>query len=162
MSELIRNWLLGVTAASMLLALAEYLVPDGVNKKIVRLAGGLVLALAALTPIIQLDEAAIIDATKKFQIELRSGSEKLSVEKDFLFESIIEEKTEAYILDKAKELGMECQVSVFVAWDGEVPIPHSVNVRGVWTQQQKQVFSQLIEEELGISKSLQRFEETNE
>ena len=162
MNELIRNWLLGVTAASMLLALAEYLVPEGVNKKIVGLAGGLILALAALTPILKLDEEAMIDATEKFQNELQSGSEELSMKKDFLFESIIEEETKAYILDKAKELGLECQVSVFVAWDGEVPVPHAVTVRGVWTPQQKQALSQLMEEELGILTSQQRFEETDE
>ena len=47
MLELIRQWLLGITAAAMLVALAEALCPDGNIRGILRLTGGLVL-LAAL------------------------------------------------------------------------------------------------------------------
>lgn len=162
MSELIRNWLLGITAASMLLALVESLVPEGVNKRVVGLAGGLVLVIAAISPILKFDDRTLASATEKFQIEFQNGSEELDLKKDFLFESIIEEESEAYILDKAKEMGMNCQVSVSVAWNGEVPVLHSVSVRGNWTPQQKNELSNLIEAELGIPKSLQRFEETDQ
>lgn len=162
MSELIRNWLLSITGASMLLAVAEHIVQEGINRRIVRLAGGLILALLALNPILRLDEEMLGEAVTRFEAEVQMGSEELDLKKDFLYESIIEDKTEAYILDKAKELGLNCQVSVFAAWDGEVPVPHSVKIRGIWTQQQKDELSQMMETELGISKSLQRFEETEQ
>lgn len=160
MSELIRNWLLSITGASMLLAVAEHIVQEGINRKIVRLAGGLVLTLLALNPLLRLDENTLGETAARFELEVQKGSEALELKQDFLYESIIEEKTEAYILDKAKKLGLDCHVSVSVAWNGDVPVPHSASVRGNWTQQQKDELSQMMEAELGISKSLQRFEET--
>ena len=43
----VRSWLLGVTAAALVVALAETLAPEGSVKKVCRLAGGLALLLAA-------------------------------------------------------------------------------------------------------------------
>ena len=47
----VRSWLLGVTAAALVVALAETLAPEGSVKKVCRLAGGLALLLAALRPL---------------------------------------------------------------------------------------------------------------
>ena len=51
MMALVRQWLLGVTAAALVLALAEALAPEGGAKKVCRLAGGLALLLAAVGPV---------------------------------------------------------------------------------------------------------------
>ena len=37
----VRSWLLGVTAAALVVALAETLAPEGSVKKVCRLAGGI-------------------------------------------------------------------------------------------------------------------------
>lgn len=47
--EAVRQWLLSVTAAALVLALAEALAPEGGAKRVCRLAGGLALVLAAAT-----------------------------------------------------------------------------------------------------------------
>ena len=59
MLELIRQWLLGITAAAMLVALAEALCPDGNIRGILRLTGGLVLLAAVLNPLLKLDTEAL-------------------------------------------------------------------------------------------------------
>lgn len=159
MNELLREWLLGITAAAMLLALTESLAPDGTVKRMVSLAGGLILVIAAVSPITKLDESTLSDLTRKFEAEVDSGSRELEEKNEFLYESIIQENTAAYILDKAEALGMNCSVSVSIAWDGELPKPHAARIRGRWTEEQRKALSMLLESELGIIPSLQYFEE---
>ena len=59
MMELIRQWLLGMVCAAMAAALAQSLAPEGGPKRICKLAGALVLLLAAVSPILRLDERAL-------------------------------------------------------------------------------------------------------
>ena len=159
MTELIRSWLLGVTCAAMVMALVENLAPEGNVKRVCRLAGGIVLLLAAISPVVKLDEADLARLTRSYQLNAQAYSEELEAQNDFLYESIIAENAAAYISDKAEELGMSCRVSVAVAWEDGVPIPQSVTIKGTWTQQQRDELSGCIESELGIPGSLQYFKE---
>lgn len=160
MSALLREWLLGITCAAMLLALAEQLIPEGAGKRVLRLAGGLLLILMAVNPIAKLDTRELERIVKEFDVQIQTADEELEATNDFLYESIIEEKTAAYILDKAKELGMNCRVSVSVAWDGEIPKPHAVRIYGTWNKAQREELSRIMEAELGIISSMQHFEES--
>ena len=47
----LREWLLGVTAAALAVALAQALTPEGTVKKLLRITGGLVLLLAVVRPL---------------------------------------------------------------------------------------------------------------
>ena len=60
MMGLVRQWLLGVTCTAMVLALAQALAPEGSVKKVCRLAGGLALLLAAVSPLLSLEDGAEI------------------------------------------------------------------------------------------------------
>ena len=62
MLELIRHWLVGITCAAMLVALAESLIPAGSIRRIARLTGGLVLLAAILNPLLKLDTTALTRA----------------------------------------------------------------------------------------------------
>ena len=157
----IRNWLLGVTCAAMILALAESLAPKGGVKRVCRLAGGLVLLLAAISPVLKLDKMDLAVATKEYQNAAEEYSRALEEKNEILYETIIAENTAAYILDKAEQLGMECTVSVTVTRDqAGTPCPDRVTVRGIWGQKQRDELSQMMETELGISTQQQYFEET--
>ena len=48
----VRSWLLGVAATALVVALAEAIAPEGSVKKVCKLAGGLALMLAALSPLV--------------------------------------------------------------------------------------------------------------
>ena len=159
MTELIRNWLLGVTCAAMVLALAETLAPGGSVKRVCRLAGGLVLLLAAVAPVVNLDEVELSQLTREYKIETEEYGEELTRQQEILYESIIAEECAAYILDKAEALGMDCGVEVTVAWNDGVPQPHTVILTGIWTEQQQAELSGIIEADLGIGRALQYYEE---
>ena len=61
--------------------------------------------------------------------------------------SIIAEQTEAYILDKAGELGLEVTVRVETRTEGNgIPVPWSAELTGSWSQ----ALASALETELGI------------
>lgn len=69
-------------------------------------------------------------------------------------ESIISERTEAYILDRAAELDMSVQVQV-VLGDGDEPVPEAVVITGQWMPLQREKLERIIEDELSITKEYQ-------
>lgn len=52
MTAAIKEWLLGVVAAALVVSMARAITPEGTVKKIGRLVGGLLLLLAAVRPLL--------------------------------------------------------------------------------------------------------------
>ena len=158
----VRGWLLGVTAAALVLALAEALAPEGGAKKVCRLAGGMALLLAAVRPLTGLlDSGFLTQAVDGWRDRAQSYELELEEKNDLFYLSIIEEETAAYIVDKAKEFGFDCQAEVTYGYDEDsVPRPWEVTARGSWTQEQREQLSRLLEEELGVPAERQHYEET--
>ena len=158
MTELIRSWLLGITCAAMALALTEQLIPEGSVKRVCRLAGGLVMILVAISPILKAD-GLVLSVLTQYEADSGQVESELTRQQEILYEAIIEEKTEAYISDKAKELGITCRVKVTVAWNEGIPQPHTVVLYGIREQAQMELLGEVIDAELGIPRSLQFYEE---
>ena len=161
MMGFVRSWLLGVTAAALVLALAEALAPEGSVKKVCRLAGGMALLLAAAGPVLEALDGNLLagavegwrDRSQRYERELEENNERLYL-------AIIEEETAAYVMDKAKEFGFECAVEVTCGYDEQaVPCPWEVTARGSWTQGQRARLERLLEEELGVPVQRQHYEE---
>ncbi|SBW03518.1 Stage III sporulation protein AF [uncultured Eubacteriales bacterium] len=157
MIELIRSWLVGITCAAMIVALAESLSPAGAVHKVGRLTGGLVLLLAILRPVAALDLGDLSGILAQYRVEAAGYSTLLDDENERLMKAIIEEETSAYILDKAAVLGIEdCTVTVAVA-DGERPVPEAVTVMGSLTENQQRALSRQIEADLAIPEERQTY-----
>ena len=161
MMGLVRRWLLGVTAAALVLALAEALAPEGSVKKVCRLAGGMALLLAAAGPVLEALDGNLLagavegwrDRSQRYERELEENNERLYL-------AIIEEETAAYVMDKARELGFECAVEVTCGYDENgVPCPWEVAARGQWAPEQRARLERLLEEELGVPARRQYYEE---
>ncbi len=161
MTALVRQWLLGVTAAALVLALAETLAPEGGAKRVCRLAGGLALLLAAVGPVTGvLDGSALTQAVEGWRDRSQSYELELEEQRDTLYLAIIEEDTAAYVMDKAREFGFECAAEVTYGYDEKgVPCPWEVAARGVWTEGQRARLERLLEEELGVPAQRQYYEE---
>lgn len=157
--ELIRQWIMGITGAAMILALADCLSPSGSAKKIGRLAGGLLMMLAVVQPLIGLDYDAMAQALSEYHVISAGYGTELNQENERLIKAIIESETAAYISDKAEELGMECTVTVSYHYgqDGTA-WPEAVTVQGDFSEQQRQALAGAIEAELAIPKENQTFE----
>lgn len=157
--ELIRQWITGITCAAIILALAECLTPEGSAKKAGRMAGGLLLMLAVVQPLVGLDYDAMARAVSQYHVSAAGYAETLEMDNKRLVKAIIEEQTAAYISDKAEELGMDCtaQVVYHYSEDG-MAWPTAVTVRGTFTDAQQASLSKYLEAELAIPKENQTFE----
>ena len=161
MTGAVRGWLLGVTAAALVLALADALAPEGGAKKVCRLAGGMALLLAAAGPVVKLlDGGLLTQAVDGWRDRARSYELVLEEQNNQLYLTIIEEETAAYVMDKAKEFGFDCQAEVTYNYDEDgMPRPWEVTARGSWTQEQRERLSFLLEEELGVPPQRQLYHE---
>ncbi len=161
--ELVRSWLIGVTAAAMAAALADSLAPDGAVKKIGKLTGGLLLAVAILQPLAQLDYASMSGILASYRMEAEGYSAALETENIRLMKTIIEEQTGAYIQDKAAELGADCTAEVTCQADDDGTLyPASVIVYGALTPTQESALRRTIEGDLAIPEQNQQYERTKE
>jgi len=150
----LRGWLTSVIYTAMVIAVAEHMAPSGGMKKIVSMTGGLLLLVMLVKPMnsVALDFLQLPYNSYAYSVEER----RKELEKDGLLEleRLIEQRTAAYISDKAKRLGLDCQVTVRCKTGEEgVPYPHSVTVRGAASEELRR----WIAEELGISAERQVF-----
>lgn len=160
MSASFKAWLLGVVCAAMLAAMAECFISDGGIKRVFRLAGGMVLILAMIRPIVKVDSNVLEKIADDYEMSALEYREGLQKTQEDIYESIIAERVAAYISDKAKEIGFLCNADLTVAWDGEMPCLQAVRVKGTWTEEQRQLLADSIERDLGIPIAMQYFEET--
>lgn len=162
MIELLKQWLVGITGAAMIVALADSLTPAGTVRKIGRMVGGLVLLIAVVKPVMGLDFDAL--AFSNLHLELENRQEELEKTDTELLKTIIGEKTGAYILDKAKELGIVCQrVEVTCAvGDGNMPFPSEVIIYGDLGEEQHRALSRSIEADLAIPEDRQSYKSGGE
>lgn len=158
MLELIRQWLLGITAAAMLVALAEALCPDGNIRGILRLTGGLVLLAAVLNPLLKLDTEALGRALAEYKLDLGAYSTELEEENETLMKDIIEEQSAAYIQDKAAALGITCTVQVEADEAAEYPIPKVVTITGELSREEREALTEQIEADFAIPADRQYYE----
>lgn len=161
MIELIRNWIIGITCAAIIVALCESLAPAGAVRKVGRFTGGLVLLLAVLQPVMKLDIRDLSGLLAQYRVEAGDYQAALEQTNEKLMKDIIEAETGAYILDKATALGVaHCRVDVVaVAGEGDYPIPETVTVFGALTEGQRRDLSRQIEADLAIPAQRQRWED---
>lgn len=146
MIGLIRQWLTAVVLVTMLLSVAQTLVPEGTVRKITSFIGGLLLLLVMLQPLLRTDLGSLrIHAEDYAAIEERQA-ELESAENEALAQGIAE-RTAAYISDKAAGLGLTVTVRVETepGADG-TPLPERVYLEGTKSEE----LSDWLAEELGI------------
>lgn len=158
MNGWMEQWVLGVSCASLVMVVMGALVQGSGGKRVCKLAGSLLLLLVTIGPVLRMDQQ---DWQRLLQLEtqgMEEAEQSLQEQNNLIYESIIEEETQAYILDKAEALGVQCQVEVVVKWEDDLPRPWSVKLEGSWSQAQREKLSNMLQEELGIPKDRQSFE----
>lgn len=149
--EALRGWLLGIMAVAMVLSILYSLLPKGSIRSISRMTGGLILLLVMLRPIVGGDWNRLISRYSDYQVHISSQIETYQEENEKERERLIQEKTAAYILDKAAQMGITCRVQVGTEIREGVPYPASVTLNTVKDKD----LSQIIEQELAIPEERQ-------
>lgn len=158
MMEAVRAWLTSVVLVSVLLSAAQSLIPPGTLRKAAGFTGGLILLLVLLQPVLGADLDRLEVDLSAYQAAVEARQAELTEAQTEAMAAIIAERTEAYIWDKAGELGVEvtARVETRTGEDG-VPVPWSAELTGARSQE----LAAYLETELGIPAERQVWHERN-
>ncbi len=158
MMDGIRSWLMGILSASVLIAAADSLMPNGSVKKVGQLVCGLVLLCVLAKPLTALRGDSFVRWMEEYSIALDLREDELEQQAQQTGKAVIEEHCAAYILDKARHLGVTCRVEVQCRRQEEgLWLPQSVRLWGKFEPEVQSRLTQLLEQELGIPVSEQTY-----
>lgn len=158
--EWLRSWLFSIVCVAMIAAVADALSPKGFPKQLARYAGGLLVLLAVLEPVKQLDTKVIGDAMADLKSQYGGYTEAFAQQNNEVTKAIIAQETAAYISDKAAGLGItQCRVEVRCRMTEEgFPAPETVRVEGCGDEHAWQALSRTITADFAIEREAQTLE----
>lgn len=157
MTSALREYLLSIVAAGLLLTLVLSIIPEGAVRKTAGIVGGLLVVLTVMSPLTKIDGNAIAAAISEFGMKTDFAKRGIEIENRRLLCEVITEKCETYILDKANRMGMTVEVSVVLQEDAEYPYPTGVTLKGTWSSQEQKTLSSYISDGLGIPANRQEW-----
>lgn len=156
-SELMKaigTYLMTLTGAALICAFATKMPIKGVNAGILRMICGVFIALVVISPLISIKLESLDTLTD----DIWSTASQTTVHGENIAKQamaeLIKEKTQAYILDKAADLGVCLNVIVSVSSD-DLPVPDGVQLAGDISPYAKSVLTEYIEQQLGIDRKEQ-------
>ncbi len=155
--EALNIWILRLTGAALISAAAITLAPEGGAKRAVRLACGLLSVAALLSIGADIDLDAYFDSIAEYRAAAEVLVSDAEEEAETMKRIIIEERTAAYILDKAAELDVkDFSVSVTADWNGDgYWYPASAHITAALSDRQRRTLAYYMESELGIAEERQ-------
>ena len=155
MMETLRGWLLGLTAAALAVSLLTAMLPKGETiRRIAGLAGGLILLLAVVQPLLRVRWEELTWRYETYQREMDRQTEAYQAAYADSLSGDIADRTAAYISEKAASLGIDCRVQVEVRTEDGLPLPYGASL----DVERDQVLSDYMAQELGIPASRQSWQ----
>ena len=160
MTEAVRNWILSILAAALLLSILEAASPKGPVRSVVRLAAGLVLFLVVVSPLAAGLPDWITGGLSEELASVTAFSEDLEETNESYLETIMSQRASEYIVTQAEEMGLSLTASVTCAWTEEgLPVPTEAVLRGDVPEQARETLTSVIQEQLGIQADHITYEE---
>ena len=155
MIEGIRDYVVHLTATTLICAVVfRFTRGSCAVKMIMKLLCGIVLAYSMIQPVKQMQFSGMKAFTQEFREEAdRAAQQGKNVSQTAWVESITQ-GMEAYILEKTKSMNVDLLVEVKLS-DDEVPVPVGIKLVGQVAPYVKSVLSDMIEQDLNISKEYQ-------
>ena len=151
MTESLESWVRALAAAGLFTGAVLTLAPGKRSGKVLRLVCALLLLAVLLSPLVRLDYDAYAEELSRQRLLGLDLSAKGEAESLRLLGSVIQQRTEAYILDQAAALGIRtAEAKVTLAAGEEVPYPWSAEV---WLEGEtagREALGEILEGELGI------------
>ncbi len=146
----IRQYLLSVISAALLCAILDGILgKKGTLGAVTKLVCGIFMMLTIVGPWANIRLDGFLDTVDGLSLDGEMVSAQASAEARESMAAVIKEQTEAYILDKAKSMGV--QLTVEVSLDGsDVPLPVGVTISGSISPYGKRKLTEIISQDLGI------------
>lgn len=152
----VARYLLHLVCAGILTGLVLAIGGErGSGGKLRKLLCGTFLTLVMIAPLRSLDLSGLTEPLADYSAMAQAANNAGMEQAREAMISLISQKSEAYILDKAGKMGAAVQVCVEV--DPETFYPVFATVTGSVTPYEKEVISGFLEEDLLIERSAQRW-----
>lgn len=149
------QYMLSVTGAAMLTAIVGSLAGQGSMGALVKLLGGIFLALTMLRPLVTLELPDPARWFSEFSLEGQAFSEDGVAMADQTMADIITNRVEAYIQDKAALYQAPVMAEVTLDENG---VPISVIIMGDVGPYARTRLAEMMETDLGIGKEAQQWQ----
>ena len=124
------------------------------ERRIAGLAGGLILLLAVVQPLLRVRWEELTWRYETYQREMDRQTEAYQAAYADSLSGDIADRTAAYISEKAAALGIDCRVQVEVRTEDGLPLPYGASL----DVERDQVLSDYMAQELGIPASRQSWQ----
>ncbi len=143
-----KSWILSITATGILTTLLNAVAPKTSVSNTVRLCSAILMVLCVLSPV-----KKIINGGFEWGISARNEScvseEDIFKHNELLKGEIIKDHVRAYVLKRAKQLGIDCEVSVEVSTDVDGhAVPSKILV--ICKENEQEKLREIIQNECGI------------
>lgn len=136
MMESLRTWLSSIVAVTLLLSIAQSLVPEGTLRRVAGFTGGLVLLLALVRPVLAGGLPDLTLETEKWTAAIEEEQASLSRQGEDALAGLIAERTASYIWDKGAALGLEVKANVETrTGEAGLPVPERVELEGPYSKE---------------------------
>ena len=153
--ESIREYLLRVIAAAMICAIVSALYgKKSAVGNVCKLISGVYLTLVLVYPLANFKLPQPNHEVEAISEEADRIAENAQQDAQQQIALVMKSQTEAYILDKAEQLGAQIQVSIQVG-DSEYPVPVKSQVTGNLSPYAKKMLSDILAKDLGIAQEEQ-------
>ena len=146
MMESLGKWLLSVSATALAVSVLQTLIPEGGIRRVATFTGGLLLLAVLLRPVLGADFGSLTLGLTDWTEQVEQRTAELEQAQTNALAQGIEERTAAYISDKADSMGLALEVRVTAEAADGVPVP----VRVTLTGEKSGELSRWLETELGI------------
>ena len=142
------KWLLSVIATAFLVSVCEALIPDRKVREAGKLIGGLLMILALLSPLLQLQTKSLDFSLEDYIAQTEEKEASYRKDQEESYDALIKEQCESYIETAASEfeLSVHPAVQIARAADGTYQIEH-VELDVPYHAE----FSRWITQELGVA-----------
>ena len=150
------QYILSVGLASLLVAvIGEFSDKKSSTGMLTRMICGLFLAFTVINPLTEVNFDILEAFSQSYDLDSAAAVSAGTAMAEESMRQIIKERTEAYILDKARLLNCEPDAEVVIGQDSTVPI--SVRITGEVPEHTRRQLEEIMEKELGISKENQEW-----
>lgn len=155
--EGIREYLIQVTAAALICGIINTIVgKKGSVAATVRVMTVILMTVTMASPLVKLRISGVSDFLQDIRTDSAAYAQQGSDDAKDRMQTIIKERAEAYILDKAASLGADIRVELVLSEDA-LPVPVSVILRGAVSPVGKRRLQEMIRDELGIALEEQKW-----
>ena len=150
----IREYVLGILAAAMICGIVLCFAEKSKEGPLLKLICGLVLTFSLVEPILNVRSGDWESLGIDFQADAKEAAEEGKALGENKVRMLIKQETEAYIMDKARDMDLHIRVEVILS-DQALPTPEAVTITGTLPPYGKAKLSRMLQEELGIPRENQ-------